>query len=66
MYQWADYPKHYLVERQSCTGQTITSLQTGIQVVKDGQTFTVYDIAYHQDRQTAQSLVYNNNGSMTI
>lgn len=42
IYQWADDPSHYLIEKASDAGNAIWSVGIGDQVVINGQTYTVF------------------------
>lgn len=58
VYQWTNFPNHYLVEKASYPGQTIFGLQLGSTVIIEGVSYTVYDIVYnHPNNQEALGLV---------
>lgn len=48
IYQWSDFPTHFLVEKNSYPGQTIFGLTIGSEVMINGTDFSVYDIVYNQ------------------
>lgn len=45
VYQWADFPRHYLFERAGAAGMPVWELGIGSQVVVNGRTYTVYNMA---------------------
>ena len=58
VYQWTNFPNHYLVEKASYPGQTIFGLQIGSTVVIEGVSYKVYDIVYnHPNNQEALDMV---------
>lgn len=61
VYQWNDFPSHYLVEFNSWPGQTIFDLRLGSEVTISGVTYTVYDIIYNQanDQQGLDLVLYS-------
>lgn len=44
VYQWADMPSHYLIERAGSAGAVIRSVGVGSQVTIQGRTYTVYAV----------------------
>ena len=61
VYQWTNFPNHYLIENQSYPGQTIFGLDIGSSVIIDGTEFHVYDILYNQpnDQLALENVIYS-------
>ncbi|MFI3804497.1 hypothetical protein [Vagococcus fluvialis] len=67
VFQWNDFPTHYLVELNSYPGQTIFDLQIGSEVIINGQTYTVYNIVYNQaNDQEGLDMVLNSGAAISI
>ncbi|MEQ7220929.1 hypothetical protein ABQD56_07325 [Vagococcus fluvialis] len=67
VFQWNDFPTHYLVELNSYPGQTIFDLQIGSEVILNGQTYTVYNIVYNQaNDQEGLDMVLNSGAAISI
>lgn len=67
VFQWNDFPKHYLVELNSYPGQTIFGLQIGSEVTVNGNSYTVYDIVYNQaNDQEGLDMVLNSEAAISI
>ncbi|MBO0420458.1 MAG: hypothetical protein ACRCVH_06130 [Vagococcus fluvialis] len=67
VFQWNDFPNHYLVELNSYPGQTIFDLQIGSEVTLNGQAYTVYNIVYSQaNNQEGLDMVLNSGAAISI
>ena len=67
VFQWNDFPKHYLIEKNSYPGQTIFGLTIGSEVIISGVTFNVYDIVYNIENDfEALNLVLFNEAAATM
>lgn len=67
VYQWNNFPSHYLIEKQSYPGQTIFGLHVGTPVIIEGVTYEIYDIIYNQpNNKDALDMVVNSEAEATI
>lgn len=67
VYQWTDYPKHYLVERVSPPGRVIQQLQVGDTVTINGSVYTVHHIARGVDPDVdAHGAIFNSTSAISI
>ena len=67
VYQWNDFPSHYLVEYNSNPGQMIFGLHVGSEVIIKGQSFVVYNIVYNQaNDQQGLDLVLDSGASASM
>lgn len=67
VFQWNDFPSHYLVELNSYPGQTIFDLQIGSEVIVNGITYTIYNIVYNQaNDQEGLDMVLNSRAAISI
>lgn len=67
VFQWNDFPSHYLVELNSYPGQTIFDLQIGSEVIVNGITYTIYNIVYNQaNDQEGLDMVLNSGAAISI
>lgn len=67
VFQWNDFPSHYLAEYNSNPGQAIFNLRVGSEVTISGQSYIVYDIVYNQaNDQEGLDLVLNSGANASI
>ena len=67
VFQWNDFPSHYLAEYNSNPGQAIFNLRIGSEVTISGQSYIVYDIVYNQaNDQEGLDLVLNSGANASI
>lgn len=67
VYQWTNFPSHYLIEKNSPPGRTISNVRIGTEVIINGYSFFVYDIVYNQENdQEALDMVWFSDASVTM
>lgn len=63
VFQWTDYPKHYLIERVSPAGRVIQQVQMGDKITINGNTYTVHSVVRGVDAELEAWNVIDNNPS---